>query len=410
MIGRREFITLLGGAAISPSAARAQQPAMPVIAFLGSGASLVAPRLHAFRQGLKDFGYVEGENVAMEARWAQGQFDRLPDLAAELVRFGVAVIVTTGLGSALAAKSATSTVPIVFVGADNPVRFGLVASFNRPGGNATGLNLLTSELTAKRLELVRQLLPQTAKVAVLINPNSPEVAPQLADVQSASRAAGQPILILNVSKESDFDAAFAALAPNRADALLVTNDAFFFNRLDQIIAMAAHRAVPTIYDRREYAAAGGLISYGPNYVDAYRQAGIYAGRILKGEKPENLPVVQYQLGTLLGSANGSSRSATMRAKSCAISSLMGIARLFNRSLSATSRACSQSLQRTANGRARMIFCTNSPSRDEPSHGISEGLEVKRAISRARMSRSSTAGRKPTLGGCRHWRRTSLAVR
>ena len=246
---------------------------MPVIAFLGSGASLMAPRLHAFRQGLKDIGYVEGENVAMEARWAQGQFDRLPDLAAELVRFGVAVIVTTGLGSALAAKSATSTIPIVFVGADNPVRFGLVASLNRPGGNATGLNLLTSELTAKRLELVRQLLPRTAKVAVLINPNSPEVAPQLADVQSASRAAGQPILILNVSKESDFDAAFAALAPNRADALLVTNDAFFFNRLDQIVAMAAHHAVPTIYDRREYAAAGGLISYGPNYVDAYRQAG-----------------------------------------------------------------------------------------------------------------------------------------
>ena len=246
--------------------------------------------MHAFRQGLKDFGYVEGENVAMEARWAQGQFDRLPDLAAELVRFGAAVIVTTGLGSALAAKSATTTVPIVFVGADNPVRFGLVASLNRPGGNATGLNLLTSELTAKRLELVRQLLPQTAKVAVLINPNSPEVAPQLADVQSASRAAGQPILILNVSNESDFDTAFASLAQHRADALLVTNDAFFFNRRDQIVAMAAHHAVPTIYDRREYAAAGGLISYGANYVDAYRQAGIYAGRILKGEKPADLPV------------------------------------------------------------------------------------------------------------------------
>ena len=265
---------------------------MPVIGFLGSGASLLAPRLHAFRQGLKDIGYVEGENVAMEARWAHGQFDQLPALAAELVRFGVAVIVTTGLGSALAAKTATTTIPIVFVGADNPVRFGLVASLNRPGGNATGLNLLTSELTAKRLELVRQLLPGTAKVAVLINPNSPEVAPQLADVQSASRAAGQSILILNVSKESDFDAAFAALAPNRADALLVTNDAFFFNRLDQIVAMAAHHAVPTIYDRSEYAVAGGLISYGPNYVDAYRQAGIYAGRILKGEKPDDLPVVQ----------------------------------------------------------------------------------------------------------------------
>ena len=186
---RRVFITLLGGAAASwPLTARAQQPAMPVVGFLGSGASLVAPRLHAFRQGLKEFGYVEGENVAMEARWADGQFDRLPALAAELVRFGVAIIITTGLGSALAAKTATTTIPIVFVGADNPVRFGLVASFNRPGGNATGLNLLTSELTAKRLELVRQLLPGTAKVAVIINPNSPEVAPQLADVQSACRA------------------------------------------------------------------------------------------------------------------------------------------------------------------------------------------------------------------------------
>ena len=290
---RREFITLLGGAAAAwPLAAGAQHSPMPVIAFLGSGASLVAPRLHAFRQGLKDIGYVEGENVAMAARWAHGQFDQLPTLAAELVRFGVAVIVTTGLGSALAAKTATATIPIVFVGADNPVRFGLVASLNRPGGNATGLNLLTSELTAKRLELVRQLRPGTAKVAVIINPNSPEVAPQLADVQSASRAAGQSILILNVSKESDFVTAFAALAPNRADALLVTNDAFFFNRLDQIVAMAAHHAVPTIYDRREYADAGGLISYGPNYVDAYRQAGIYAGRILKGEKPDELPVVQ----------------------------------------------------------------------------------------------------------------------
>ena len=290
---RRDFITLLGGAlAAWPLGARAQPSSMPVIAFLGSGASLTAPRLQAFRQGLRDIGYVEGENVVMEARWAHGQFDQLPALAAELVRFGVAVIVTTGLGSALAAKTATTTIPIVFVGADNPVRFGLVASLNRPGGNATGLNLLTSELTAKRLELVRQLLPGTAKVAVLINPNSPEVAPQLADVQSASRAAGQSILALNVSKESEFDAAFAALAPNRADALLVTNDAFFFNRLDQIVAMAAHHAVPTIYDRREYADAGGLISYGPSYVDAYRQAGIYAGRILKGEKPDDLPVVQ----------------------------------------------------------------------------------------------------------------------
>jgi putative tryptophan/tyrosine transport system substrate-binding protein len=292
---RREFITLLGGAAAAwPVAARAQQPTMPVIAFLGSGSPdvVMAPRVDAFRQGLKEMGYVEGENVAMEARWARGQFDQLPALAAELVRGGVAVIVTTGLGSALAAKAATTTIPVVFVGADNPVRFGLVASLNRPGGNATGLNLLTSELTAKRLEIVRQLLPGTATLAVIINPNSPEVAPQLADVQSASRAAGQPILILNASNESDLDTAFTSLAQHRADALLVTNDAFLFNRRDQIVAMAAHNAVPAIYDRREYTAAGGLISYGPNYVDAYRQAGVYAGRILKGEKPGDLPVIQ----------------------------------------------------------------------------------------------------------------------
>ena len=291
---RREFITLLGGAAAAwPFAANAQQPAMPVIAFLGSGSFdvVMAPRLRAFRQSLKDMGYVDGENVAIEFRWARGQYDQLPALAAELVQGGVAVIITTGLGSALAAKAATTTIPLVFVGADNPVQFGLVASLNRPGGNATGLNLLTSELTAKRLEIVRQLLPRMAMVAVVINPNSPEVTPQLADVQSASRAVGQPILILNASNESDFDTAFAALVQHGADALLVTNDAFLFNRRDQIVAMAARNAVPTIYDRREYAAAGGLISYGPNYVDAYRQAGVYTGRILKGEKPGDLPVI-----------------------------------------------------------------------------------------------------------------------
>jgi putative tryptophan/tyrosine transport system substrate-binding protein len=291
---RREFITLLGGAAAWPLAARAQQAAMPVVAFLGSGSSdvVMAARLRAFRQSLKDVGYVEGENVAIEFRWAQGQYDQLPALAAELVRRGVAIVVTTGLGSALAAKAATTTIPLIFLGADNPVQFGLVASLNRPGGNATGLNLLTSELTAKRLELVRQLVSPAAMIAVLVNPNSPEVAPQLADVQSASRAMGQPILILNASNESDFDTAFASLVQHRADALLVTNDAFLFNRRDQIAALATRNAVPTIYDRREYAAAGGLISYGPNYVDAYRQAGIYAGRILKGEKPGDLPVMQ----------------------------------------------------------------------------------------------------------------------
>jgi putative tryptophan/tyrosine transport system substrate-binding protein len=293
-VRRREFLSLLGGAAVDwPLGAGAQQPT-PIIAFLGSGSSdvVMAPRLRAFRESLKETGYVEGENVAIESRWARGQYDQLPALAAELVRSGVTLIVTTGLGSALAAKAATMTIPIVFVGADNPVQFGLVASLNRPGGNATGLNLLTSELTTKRLEIVRQLLPGPAMVGIFINPKSPEVTPQLADVQSASRAAGQPILILNASHESDFDTAFASVAQHRANALLVTNDAFLFNRRDQIVAMAARNALPTIYDRREYAEAGGLVSYGPNYVDAYRQAGIYAGRILKGEKPGDLPVVQ----------------------------------------------------------------------------------------------------------------------
>jgi putative ABC transport system substrate-binding protein len=291
-VTRRHFITLLAGAAAWPVSARAQQPAMPVIAFLGSGSSLTAPRLLAFRHGLQEMGYIEGESVAIESRWAEGHFERLPLLAAELVQGGAAVIVTTGLGSALAAKAATRTIPLVFVGADNPVQFGLVASLNRPGGNATGLNLQTSELTAKRLEIVRQLLPKTGKVAVLINPNSPEIARQLADVQSASDSMAQPILILNAANEGDFDLSFASLAQHRAGALLVTNDAFFFSRRDQIVAMAVRSAVPTIYDRREYADAGGLISYGPNYIDAYRQAGVYAGRILKGEKPADLPVVQ----------------------------------------------------------------------------------------------------------------------
>jgi putative ABC transport system substrate-binding protein len=289
---RREFITLLGGAAAWPVAARAQQQQIPVIAFLGSGSSLTAPRLLAFRNGLKEMGYVEGESVAIEFRWAEGHFERLPVLAAELAQGGVAVIVTTGLGSALAAKAATSTIPLVFVGADNPVQFGLVVSLNRPGGNATGLNLQTSELTAKRLDIVLQLLPRTGRVAILTNPNSPEIARQLADVQSASDGIGQPILILNAANEDDFDTSFAALAQHRAGALLVTNDAFFYSRRDQIVAMAARSTVPTIYDRREYVDAGGLISYGPNYIDAYRQAGLYAGRILKGEKPADLPVMQ----------------------------------------------------------------------------------------------------------------------
>jgi putative ABC transport system substrate-binding protein len=291
---RREFITALGGAAVAwPLVARAQQAAMPVVGFLSSGSpDAYTHLLTAFRQGLAETGYVEGQNAAIEFRWAKGQFDRLPALASDLVQRRVAVIATTGTTSALAAKAATATIPLVFLGADDPVKFGLVASLNRPGGNATGLNVLTSELTGKRLELARELVPAAAVVAVLINPKSPEAEPQLRDVQTAARAIGQQIHILNASTERDVDTAFATLVQQLDGALLVTNDAFFHDQREQLVALAARHAVPTIYDRRAYAAAGGLISYGTHYVGAFRQLGIYTARILNGTKPADLPVEQ----------------------------------------------------------------------------------------------------------------------
>ena len=291
---RREFITALGGAAVAwPLVARAQQAAMPVVGFLSSGSpDAYTHLLTAFRQGLAETGYVEGQNAAIEFRWAKGQFDRLPALASDLVQRRVAVIATTGTTSALAAKAATATIPLVFLGADDPVKFGLVASLNRPGGNATGLNVLTSELTGKRLELARELVPAAAVVAVLINPKSPEAEPQLRDVQTAARAIGQQIHILNASTERDVDTAFATLVQQLDGALLVTNDAFFHDQREQLVALAARHAVPTIYDRRAYASAGGLISYGTHYIDAFRQLGIYTARILNGTKPADLPVEQ----------------------------------------------------------------------------------------------------------------------
>jgi putative ABC transport system substrate-binding protein len=290
---RRQFITLLGGAAAAWSlGARAQQAAMPIVGILSSGSfSAFADLLGAFRQGLKETGYVDGQNVAIETRWAEGHFERLPELAAELVQRRVAVIVTTGVSSNLAAKAASSTVPHVFLSQDDPVKLGLVASLNRPGGNATGMSLLTSVLVAKRLEFVRQLAPAGAPISYLMNPQAPEAEFHLSDMQAAARESGQQISVLNASSESDIDNRFTALA-QRGGALIVSTDAFFFSRYHQIVVLAAYHKIPTIYDRREFVAAGGLISYGTHLPEAYRQIGVYAGRIIAGAKPSDLPVIQ----------------------------------------------------------------------------------------------------------------------
>ena len=291
---RREFITLIGGAAAAwPLAARAQQPVLPVIGFLRStsierSAHLVA----AFRQGLKESGYIEGQNVAIEYRSAEGQYDRLPGLAEDLVRRQVAVIVATGGdASALAAKAATSTIPIVFTGED-PIRAGLVASLNHPGGNITGVNLMTGEAGSKRLGLLRELVPKAATIAVLFNPNSPGTENHLPDVQSAARSLGLQIRVLNVTDQGEIDAAFGTLARERPDALLVNPDPFMNSRREQIVTLANHYRFPALYEWREYVEAGGLMSYGPSHTEPYRLIGIYTGRILKGAKPADLPVIQ----------------------------------------------------------------------------------------------------------------------
>jgi putative tryptophan/tyrosine transport system substrate-binding protein len=292
---RREIIALLGGAAAWPVAARAQQPAMLVIGFLGgTSPDTFADRVRAFRQGLKDTGYVEGENVAIEYRWAEGQFDRLPALAADLARRQVAVIVATGgITSAFAAKAATTIIPIVFGAGEDPVRLGLVASLARLGGNLTGINFVSTELAAKRLELLRELVPGAARVAVLVNPaNATSTETTLRDVEPAARAMGLQIQVLNASTSREIDAAFATFARERPDAIFVGAEVFFVSRRVQLANMAARHAVPMTSGSRDIVEVGGLMSYGSNIADAHRQIGVYAGRILKGAKPADLPVVQ----------------------------------------------------------------------------------------------------------------------
>jgi putative ABC transport system substrate-binding protein len=289
---RREFITLLGGAAAWPLAARAQQPAMPVVGYLGSGsATASASFVTAFRLGLGDIGWAEGRNLAIEFRWAEDQYDRLPGLAADLVSRGVTAIVA--VGSPLptrAAKAATATIPIVFVYGGDPVEDGLVAGFNRPGGNVTGVTFITAALAPKRLELLRELVPGTDLIGVLANPTSPLAEVQWKDLQAAARPIGQHLLRVNASKDADFEAAFTSLAQQRAGALLVTTDNLFFSGRARLGALAAGHKIPWTGTVREYALAGALVSYGARFADTHRQAGVYTGRILKGEKPADLPV------------------------------------------------------------------------------------------------------------------------
>ena len=292
---RREFITLFGGVAVAwPHAARAQQPAMPVIGFLGSTSDTSADNLRTFRQSLKETGFVEGENVAIAYRWAENQLDRLPELAAELVHRQVAVIATIqGPPTAFAAKAATTRIPIVFMISDDPVRLGLVASIARPGGNLTGINFVSTELAAKRLELLRELVPRAARVAVLVNPaNAMATESTLRDMQPAARAIGLQIEVLNADTSHEIDAAFATFLRERPDALFVATSPFFSSRRVQLVQLAARHAIPATYVGRQFPEHGGLMSYGASVADAFRQAGTYVGRILKGAKPADLPVVQ----------------------------------------------------------------------------------------------------------------------
>jgi putative ABC transport system substrate-binding protein len=292
---RREFITLLGGtAAFWPISAYAQQPAMPVVGFLNPGSpdnATSANNVAAFRKGLSEIGYVEGRNVAIEYRWANTRVDQLPALAADLVRRQVAVIFEFST-LPIASPAATSTIPIVFVTPDDPVKFGLVASLNRPGGNLTGVTILTTEVLPKRLELLHELVPTAAKIALLVNPTNHAAETQSKDVQAAGSALGREIDVLNASSDRDFDTVFANLAQLRAGGLVIAGDSLFGRRTELLAALVLRHAVPAISQSREFTAAGGLMSYGPSIPDAYHLAGVYTGRILKGEKPSDLPVQQ----------------------------------------------------------------------------------------------------------------------
>jgi putative tryptophan/tyrosine transport system substrate-binding protein len=295
-VKRREFITLLGGAAATwPLAARAQQQAaMPVVGFLsGRSPGEAAFALGAFGKGLGEIGYFEGNNVTIEYRWAEGRYDRLPALAAELVGRQVAVIAATGgEASGLAAKAATATIPIVFTMGGDPVELGLVASLNKPGGNVTGVTFIVGDIATKRLGLLRQLLPNATTITMLINPNYPATSAEVRDVQAAARSLGLQINLLNASTSREIDAALATFVSKRPDALFVGGDPFLLGQRDQIVSLAARHAVPTTYPQREYVDAGGLMSYGTSVPNGYRQAGVYTGRILRGAKPSELPVLQ----------------------------------------------------------------------------------------------------------------------
>ena len=290
---RRDFIVLLSGAATWPLAARAQQSSMPVIGFLNPASSDGSvDRLRGFRQGLKDSGYVEGENVTIIYHWAENQFDRLPELAADLVRRRVAVIAAIAPPAVLAAKSATTTIPIVFLSSEDPVRLGFVASLARPGGNLTGVNFFSGEVAAKLLEFLRELVPAATRVAVLVNPTGPIASTTLKDVTTAAGAMGLKIQVFNASTSREIDAVFATFVRERPDALLVGTDVILNSRRVQLVHLATRHAIPAAYSTRDFAEAGGLMSYGTNIADAFRQAGFYTGRILKGAMPADLPVVQ----------------------------------------------------------------------------------------------------------------------